>query len=67
MDEGIGYILFLIVLVIVLMGGAYVADASSCQNRAKMMGFEHSYGVMQGCMIKTPTGWIPLDAYRVIN
>ena len=41
-------------------------DAYNCQNRATLMGFSYSWGPVQGCMIETPQGVVPIGSYRVM-
>jgi hypothetical protein len=63
MSEFIG---LLVVLAIVVFIG-YFVESASCSNRAEMMGFPSSYGMMQGCMIHTKSGWVDIDHYRVLQ
>lgn len=55
-----------VVVGIICLIGYFVMD-NTCINRATMMGFPHSYGMMQGCMIKTKSGWVDIDHYRVLQ
>lgn len=55
------------VLMVVCLGGPYIFQAYSCQSQAKLMGFRHDWGPLQGCMIEpTPGQWVPLKNYRVL-
>ena len=43
---------------------AFGLDALSCASRWNRAGLEHSYGPLQGCMVKTPSGlWMPEKQY----
>jgi hypothetical protein len=47
---------------------AYILFSSmSCSARAKAMGFKHTWGLLQGCMIETKSGVIDIEKYRVIE
>ena len=38
--------------------------AMSCGSKADKMGMKWDFGPIQGCMVKTPHGWRPLEQYR---
>lgn len=56
---------------ILIIGGlvilSHVSAAFRCESKAEKMGLEHDYGIVQGCMVKAKNGWIPMEAYRVIE
>lgn len=39
----------------------------TCYYQSKAMGFGYDYGILQGCIIKTPNGNIPIDKYIMVN
>lgn len=56
------YVLFLLFC----LPASYALGEYTCTSRAEKMGFKSDWGPVQGCMIKTPAGWVPIDAYRVV-
>lgn len=38
-----------------------------CSVQSEAMGMKGDYGLIQGCMIETPKGKVPLGQYRVID
>jgi len=73
--KGITLIELLVYLVIVgiavgaTVGGCTVSDNDTgyiqCKAKAKKMGFESDWGMIQGCMIKVHGQWIDINKYRI--
>lgn len=49
-----------------LLGIGFWADSASCSARWNASGLETQWGVMSGCVVKTPKGWMPEANYRVL-
>lgn len=41
--------------------GAYWLASASCDAKATAMETEHSFGILQGCIVKFQGRWIPLE------
>lgn len=54
-------------LIALIIGGAYVADAATCRQRANMMRLQSDYGVLQGCMVNAGDRWAPIEYIRIID
>lgn len=44
-----------------------VADKASCSATASKMRLEHSWGIMQGCMVNVRGQWYPIGAVQYTN
>lgn len=49
-----------------IIGLASWASRVSCNERATIMGLEHSYSLMTDCMVKYEGRWIPLHNVRAV-
>jgi glucose uptake protein GlcU len=54
-------------LTALITGVLFGMGAYGCSSRAQMMGLAHSYGLVQGCMVKTKAGWRPVEAIREVD
>jgi hypothetical protein len=45
---------------------AYLWEASSCADRARLTGLPHHYGITGGCMIQRGEHWFPIESVRDI-
>lgn len=60
-------ILLMFFCAFILLGIGMKLDQVGCQSRREKSGFDVSWGVMQGCLIRLANGkWIPEDRYREI-
>jgi hypothetical protein len=64
MNDLIIFILMMLVICGLVIGGAYLWESTSCEQQANQMGFSHNYNLVKGCMIKVNQTWVPLDNYR---
>lgn len=55
-----------IVMVIAFFLGSLIMSWT-CASQSEMMGVNHNYNIVNGCMIEIDDKWIPMDSYRVIN
>ena len=71
MNEFLAFLLFMAIvtalLISVVTGFVWAATAATCATQASKMGFEHSWGPLQDCMILVDGHWIPIGSYRVIK
>lgn len=65
--EFIGVILFFVAVIVALLGVAIWTDSIACHSKWERTGFHVDFGPIQGCMIKTPRGWIPAENYRSLD
>ena len=43
-------------------------NAWECSSKARVMGFDSSWGPVQGCAVEYKPGkWIPLERYRAVD
>lgn len=49
-----------IVLVFVML----MVGQCSCDSRAHRMNLRSDWGPIQGCMVRTPRGWFPIESVR---
>ena len=64
-DIGLLVLGILLILVITIFV-ANVAENRACEVKATMMEFEWNYGFFSGCMIKvSPDQWIPMNSYII--
>jgi hypothetical protein len=61
--EMVAYALALCVIALVTIWFA----SAQCSSKATLMQVEHSYGPLQGCMVKVNGRWLPLQAVREVN
>lgn len=47
--------------------GSIWLESAKCSSQADLMALEHSYGPIQGCMVKVNGRWLPLKAIREVN
>ena len=60
-------ILFALFLVVVIAPLAFL-DSVMCKSKSAQMGMNHSWGMLQGCLIEyEPRKWIPIQNYRVVE
>ncbi len=55
-----------ILLVVVFVGGV-AFDKYSCESQAGAMRKAYTWGPVQGCMVATKDGHVPIGQYRVNN
>lgn len=58
---------FWLVTCVVCLGGSCAVGNYKCTSRAERMGMKHSWGPIQGCMVKAPRGWMPIEGVRDIE
>lgn len=46
----------IILLIILMMFGAYQIDKTECRAKANAIGFKCEYGIWQGCVLEKPDG-----------
>jgi hypothetical protein len=64
-QRGSGEVLFSIVAAAIVAVLSYWVVSVSCSSRWAGSGLQSSYGLAQGCLVKTPSGrWIPDDRVR---
>lgn len=56
-----------VILGLMTWGLAYWLGSSTCGSRAQLMEMEHSYGALQGCMVKYRGRWLPLESIREVG
>lgn len=59
-----------VIMAIVLgvsLGVAWLVGGVSCSSKAEKMELPYDYGLIQGCMVKAPRGWIPIEGVRDID
>lgn len=66
MDEGIGYVIGLIVLGILYLLGYIAFGNWSCSNTAEMMQTDYHFKVVGGCYIKQDNRYIPINSVKNI-
>lgn len=68
MKNGFTLIELMIVLAIIAITFASVYSATiTCEAKARAMGKNHEWGLLQGCMIEVEKGrWVPLENYRAL-
>jgi hypothetical protein len=59
-------IVALVVLAVVLFGTMCV-EAYSCYSKAGAMGKSANWGPLQGCMVRTKEGFMPIESLRVLE
>lgn len=66
--ELVGFILIPVAPLALLIGGTILLDAATCHSKARAMGFNSTWGPLQGCMVEySPGQYWPLDSVRIIN
>jgi hypothetical protein len=55
------------VLVALLVWGMANVDRAACKSQAAQMGFQQSWGMLQGCMIQVRGQWLPIGNYKIIQ
>lgn len=66
--EDIGYVVFLLLAISLVLLFAAWYDSSKCHSQFERSGMEVEWRLIGGCLVKLPDGtWIPGDQYRVIN
>lgn len=50
-----------------VFGGALALDYASCRSKSTAMNVEHSYGPLQGCMVRVNGRWLPIESVREVN
>ena len=67
-EEGCLSSIISIVAIIAVILGACIFNYYQCHSKAKMQGYECSWGPIQGCMIKQKDGsWIDYDRLRIMD
>lgn len=59
-------------LVVIALSGTIsffvnLADGIKCQQQAALMERPYSYGFFTGCMVKMPSGWLPMQNFHALN
>lgn len=67
MEDEIGFIIFLVILITPISFLGYFASKISCNSTANAMYKDHKFGIISGCLIKVKDEWVPLDNYRKID
>lgn len=65
-DADPGVLVYLVVFVLLLMATIFMNNWK-CHSKAIKMGFPCTYGPIEGCMIETKNGWVPMDKYRYMG
>lgn len=64
-NEGMVMFVGSLLMFAALVGLVVWLGDTRCTNQWKRSGFEYSYAMVQGCMIKVDGRWIPASNYRV--
>lgn len=67
MASVLGSIVGMILAGLLLLFLSYGCEESSCSAKARKMGFHFDYGLMQGCMIRVESQWVPIESYRTVE
>lgn len=60
-------VLVAVAIIAAILGGLMWFKAEQCAAQWGSSGMAHSWGVVQGCMVKRKDGtWIPASAYREV-
>lgn len=66
MDE-ITAIIISAAFIIFILIGAVSFNSYECHTKAKMQGYECSWGIVQGCMVKVDEKWVDYDKWRIFE
>ena len=44
-----------------------LAESIKCQQQASLMERPYNYGFFTGCMVKMPSGWLPMQNFHALN
>lgn len=67
MDRDFAAFLVSVLLVAAIMTlGALLFGWTTCMNKARMAQVEHSFGPLQGCMVRINGQWVPIENWRVL-
>lgn len=63
----LGWVIGLMLSFAVIAGISYVAGEIPCEAKADVMGLQHQFGLLEGCMIKVDKRWVPIESYRSLE
>ena len=67
MKELLAVLVLTAATVVFVLGLMYTIDGNRCKQRAEMMGLECHYSILTDCMVKTASGWLPMEQLREFN
>lgn len=67
MNDDSTKLIFYAISALIIFSGNYLFESYKCNSISKKMQLDSSFSLITGCMIKTKSGWIKSDNYRVIN
>lgn len=50
-----------------IIGVAAWVSSAACSSQASKMELEHSWGMLQNCMVRVDGKWMLLDSYKVVR
>jgi hypothetical protein len=65
--EGCAFLVVLTVGTAALLGLAMWVSAVTCSSQSEKMKMQSSWGPLQGCMVKAPRGWMPIESVRDVE
>ncbi len=65
--DSIAYLVMCVAILVITFGGSYLINRFKCGSQAKVMGMSYKYGPFMGCMVKTNTGYRPIESLRNID
>jgi hypothetical protein len=68
--QRLAYGLFILCVVALGLFGlwlmVYGSQMYACESKAEKMSLQSDYGVFTGCMVKSKSGWLPIDGVREV-
>lgn len=65
-ESTIGCLAYVLAAVLIV-GGVVVGNYIQCKNKTEKQGLECSWGLFQGCMVRTENGWIDYERLRYMG
>lgn len=50
-----------------MLGLAAILSSAQCSSQASKMELEHSWGMLQECMVRVDGKWMLLESYKVVK
>ena len=54
-------------IIIFILIGTVMFKSYECHTKAEMQGYECSWGIVQGCMVKVDGKWVDYDKWRIME
>ena len=66
-SSGIEFTIYLAMLAVMLVASFPLNSATSCNNYQSLTDRQTKYSIINGCFVKTKSGWIPKSEIRSEN